>query len=67
MWASGVGAGHEQQRAAGPYPAGRFAGDVEREPEMFVDLAVRPREVHVGQARVVGPAGGDKHVVDRCP
>jgi hypothetical protein len=55
---------HEQQRAAGPHLAGRLAGHVEREPEMLVDLAVRLREVDVGQASVVRAAGGDHDVVD---
>ena len=32
---------------------------------MLVDLAVRLLEVHVGQARVIRPAGGDEDVVDR--
>src|SRR4051812_26669955 len=49
----------------GPHLAGRLARDVEREPEMLVDLAVGSGEVDVGQARVVGAAGGDHHVVDR--
>jgi hypothetical protein len=32
---------------------------------VLIHVAPRLREVDLGQARVVGPAGGDQHVVDR--
>jgi hypothetical protein len=45
---------------------GRVAGDVERQPEVLVDVAACLLEVDVCQARVVRPAGRDHYMVDRC-
>jgi hypothetical protein len=50
----------------GPDPAHGVARDVERQEQVVVDGAARPREVHLGQRRVVRAAGRDHHVVDRC-
>src|SRR5207249_1152048 len=40
-------------------------GDLEGQQEVLVEGATRLSEVHVDEASVVRPAGGDHHVVDR--
>jgi hypothetical protein len=60
-----AGAADELQRSPRPQLAGRLAGHVQREPEVIVDRAAGLLEVHLGQRCVVGPPGGDHHVVDR--
>jgi len=40
---------------------GQVAGDMERQPEVLVEVAARLLEVDVGQARVVRPAGCDHY------
>ena len=54
--APAAGAADEQQRPAGPNPAGGVTGDLERQPEVRLDVAARLVEVHLGERRVVGPA-----------
>ena len=61
-----AGAAHEQQRAAGAYLAELSpARHVQRQPQVFVDVAPGLVEVEVGQGRVVRAARRDHHVVDR--
>src|SRR6202034_4133095 len=55
----------EQERSARANLANGAASDVEWQPEFLVDVAARPREIDVGQPRVVRAAGSDQDVVDR--
>ena len=56
---------NEQERSAWAHFADGAASDMERQPEVLVDVAARLREVDVGQPRVVGAAATDHDVVDR--
>ena len=60
-----AGAAHEDKRPAGPDPGRGVAGHGEHHHRVLVEPASCVVEVHVGQRRVVGPAGGHHHVVDR--
>ena len=58
-------AAHEQKRAAGTHLAGGVAGDADHQHGMLLERPARLLEVHLGQRRIVGTAGGDHDVVDR--
>src|SRR5579862_1792423 len=61
---STTGAAHENQRSSRPHFAGRVARHVKRLREVFADEIANLREVHVGEASIVWPAGCHHHVVD---
>ena len=63
--AAAAGAAHEDQRAPGADLRRGVARDAEHQQRMVLERATRGLEVHLGQRRVVGPAGGDHDVVDR--
>jgi hypothetical protein len=63
--APGVGAGDEQQRAAGPEPADGVPGDPQRYQQVRVQVPQRRGEVQLGQRRVVRTGPGQQQVVDR--
>ena len=60
-----AGAGHEQQRAAGPHPADGLLGHGDRQPDVMVPIELPPVVLQLGQRRVVRAGAGDQHVVDR--
>lgn len=55
---------HEDQCSSRPHFAGRVARDVERSHEVLAEKIANLRQVHVGEAPVVRPAGCHHHVVD---
>ena len=59
-----AGAAHEDQCASRPHFAGRVARHVKCLQEVLADKIANLREVHIGEASVVGPAGCNHHVVD---
>src|SRR5229473_8135965 len=63
-WASTTSAAHEDQCSSRSHFAGRVARDVKRQQEVLADKIANLREVHIGEASVVRPAGCHHHVVD---
>ena len=65
--ATAPGPAHEQQRAsAADLAAGGLARDAEHRQGTACERAARLVEVHVGERRIVGAAGGHHDVVDRA-
>jgi hypothetical protein len=64
--APGAGAAHEQQRARRPHLGGGVARDFEPQHCVAADRLAHLGLVHFKQRPVVGTAGRDHHVVDRC-
>jgi hypothetical protein len=62
--ASATSAAHEDQCSSRPHFAGRVARDVKRQQEVLADKIANLREVHIGEASIVRPAGCHHHMVD---
>ena len=60
-----AGPAHEQQRPAGPHPAGGVARDLERQRQVLADARRDLGAVHLEQGPVVRASGRDHHMVDR--
>src|SRR5580692_7862660 len=63
-WASTASPAHEDQCSSRSHFVGRLASDVKRQQEVLSDKTANLREVHIGEASVVRPAGCHHHVVD---
>ena len=63
--ATGPGSADEQQGPSGTHRLGGVPGDVHRQPQVGIDIALARFEVEIRQRRVVGPGTGHEDMVDR--